>query len=696
MAMKTTMICTVALAAFAGCVPNDRWEVPDAWKPTRFAAAPDSEFLFVANNNNGGLSTNGIPELMARTPSMADMVPVVRCRPVKRKDGTVTYNVVDHRGVPTNRLFFISICPRISVYARTVLLDKIRHDMDAYEEWKKAHPNFLGFYMDEWYNDITLPFISKGKWLTGKGRGNQRFTEAENAAVMSSPAFAKAPGNRGNITTNLIPSHIRRIFELQFNDPKMSALGEGVACTGHLAAYEGAGAIGIETTRNYTFYQVQEMFCRGAARQFSIPWMWYVASYHGGVYSDGRMSWQGTRFAVDHPKWKMHGPAYGISLSAIERTTYKTWLSGAASYERETMEWTHFQRDRVPLELSDEGRMYDRFWHVATENVRGVPYTPIALLVPRDRGKLREPGPPYRGWMGCRYTQADYMLDAVISVALDFPKNSTRVAYTSGVERVMANSSHGDVFDVLTPDFPDQSSFRRTVGAYPCAILTGEYGDNPEMEEILRGYVSGGGTLVLNEKQLTRGFPESFSGVRVEGERESGDMAVAVLKPLTAKVLRAGADGAPLFTENRVGKGSVIVAAERWMTAWGKDAKVGERMTHEVEPETGRPVHHEGIEWLLAELGRRFAPVAVDGDIQWGVNRTPTGWLLYLINNAGVVKYADKPEQIRPGGSDVSVDLSRIGVASAREIISGSAEAVSAGTLKTSVPYGGIKIYDLR
>lgn len=39
-------------------------------------------------------------------------------------------------------------------------------------------------------------------------------------------------------------------------------------------------------------------------------------------------------------------------------------------------------------------------------------------------------------------------------------------------------------------------------------------------------------------------------------------------------------------------------------------------------------------------------PVSVMGDVQWGVNRTRTGWLLYLINNRGVVKFVDTPEEI--------------------------------------------------
>ena len=41
-------------------------------------------------------------------------------------------------------------------------------------------------------------------------------------------------------------------------------------------------------------------------------------------------------------------------------------------------------------------------------------------------------------------------------------------------------------------------------------------------------------------------------------------------------------------------------------------------------------------------------PVSVVGDIQWGVNKTSKGWLVWMINNKGVVKFSDEPEEFRP------------------------------------------------
>ena len=35
-----------------------------------------------------------------------------------------------------------------------------------------------------------------------------------------------------------------------------------------------------------------------------------------------------------------------------------------------------------------------------------------------------------------------------------------------------------------------------------------------------------------------------------------------------------------------------------------------------------------------------------DGDIHFGVNRTERGWLVWMFNNKGVVKFVDEPERL--------------------------------------------------
>lgn len=69
--------------------------------------------------------------------------------------------------------------------------------------------------------------------------------------------------------------------------------------------------------------------------------------------------------------------------------------------------------------------------------------------------------------------------------------------------------------------------------------------------------------------------------------------------------------------------------------------KSGGRVHRYPSPEVDTP---EKLRALLLDIQRETMPVTVEGDIQWGVNRTQGGWLVYLINNKGVVKFADEPE----------------------------------------------------
>jgi hypothetical protein len=51
----------------------------------------------------------------------------------------------------------------------------------------------------------------------------------------------------------------------------------------------------------------------------------------------------------------------------------------------------------------------------------------------------------------------------------------------------------------------------------------------------------------------------------------------------------------------------------------------------------------------LSRLAAKLLPVVITGDsIQYQINRTPTGWVIELINNRGVIKKIDQPAQIDP------------------------------------------------
>jgi hypothetical protein len=83
-------------------------------------------------------------------------------------------------------------------------------------------------------------------------------------------------------------------------------------------------------------------------------------------------------------------------------------------------------------------------------------------------------------------------------------------------------------------------------------------------------------------------------------------------------------------------------------------------------PATSRPALISDAR--LQRLAREALPIEVSGDpIQYQINRTPKGWAVELINNAGVAKKPDQPAITDPGASARVVLRSRVRYASARE-----------------------------
>ena len=619
------------------------------------------------------------PRIVKEMESYQSMAGIYNLDETLDKSGQLTYGwkTLDRRlkVAPGKRLFFRALS-RGSCNAKRFFFGTFADERAAFEAWRQAHPGWLGFMSLEWGNDAYLMHRKPASLLR---RGDRFITSNELARLLKE---RPKPKTREQFVDGLLRPVFDRVVEWSMGDPADLLLGEGHYCIEHLAGYWGAGKLGIETTRDNKIWQIQMMFCRGAARQFSRPWLWYIASYSNKNSSRVATAWG-----------SLHGPNYGISLAAIKRATYMTYLSGANWYEREGMKQAHFLLKENPPRLSDEGLMYDAFYRFTKRFDRGAPYVPIALLVPANRGYSRLGGQAFNI---LDYTRPDFMLDAVMSVILDFPQNRSRENVQKNVERVMANSRYGDVFDALTPDFPDQTSFRSAIGDYRVAVLIGEYGDNQGMENVLRDYVAGGGTLVLNAQQLTKGFPASFTGVVPGAGWRTGARSFTTLSPAGAEVLKRDAEGRALFTRHACGKGHVIVCAEDWLVPWYGDDDAGQARALQ-ETQIGKPVRYPEIEWLFDHLEANLLPVRVAaGDVQYGINRTKDGWAVYLINNGGVVKAWDRFEEIDPKGVRVELDVSRIPHGTAVEHVVGADVEMRGDRAVLTVPSGDVRVVEFR
>ena len=88
--------------------------------------------------------------------------------------------------------------------------------------------------------------------------------------------------------------------------------------------------------------------------------------------------------------------------------------------------------------------------------------------------------------------------------------------------------------------------------------------------------------------------------------------------------------------------------------------------------------------------------MTVDGFVQWGVNRTADGYLVYLMNNSGVVRKYGVPEEIAPGGTSVTVDLSKVSATAVRELLTDESAGLSGNKVSLTVPYGDVRILEVK
>ena len=570
--------------------------------------------------------------------------------------------------------------------------DKFEYkDKNYLKEYRKRHPNFTFLRgPSEWVD--TCRVQAEGAMRTAIAR---KLISKEKADKLLKEQWPK-PKTR----EEMINGRMRKVFDWAvssaYGDPKVLSLLEGAWCMNHIPAYWGIGRIVQETSRNYVYWQIQTMFTRGAARQFNIPWGWYIASYFYGYNSKGQFDPHGCYFAVPCSIFKNHDWNHGISLSAVKRAYYMAYLAGSSAVEREGDSITMWNRGR-PLEeqkLSLEGKMYIEFFNFTRKNPdRGIPYRPLALLVPYARGYYRSGGVSFH-MPQFGYTRGDYMLDAFMSTLLQWHDNRTDSNMRKGLECVMANHPYGDMCDVLTPDFPDQTAFRRTIGNYPAAILIGDDYRNPEMSRILADYVRNGGTLVINVKQLNNFFPKDFTGIALNGDYfHQGRFTVSKAKLNGAKVLRKNESGDILLSENQYGSGKVIVSLIHYMTPWDPARNISAFYNSIFGKNI--PVYKE-IAALLEILNKELIPVRVKGDIQYGLSKTRKGWWLYLINNKGVIKYSDAPAKEDPSKTaTLTVDLDRLKIKTVRDLRKDQQVPIKSNSFSVKVAPGDVAILSM-
>jgi hypothetical protein len=241
----------------------------------------------------------------------------------------------------------------------------------------------------------------------------------------------------------------------------------------------------------------------------------------------------------------------------------------------------------------------------------------------------------------------------------------------------------------------DAGDFSRCIAPYKWAFLIGGYEDKSEYDgAAIEAWVRAGGTLVCSYDAIEEGLvSEEMAGIVVGKETAksahrlcdaSGKVVDKLCEEYTFhKALAKGAKtilkddrGTEVAYETAFGKGRVITVMayqsipDRFLTAnLPDDEDAWFHKGQMADVSSGRtqfPIQ----KFLLRQARDTTMPVAVDGDVQWGVNfvegngergmrdekiensgrcrgRGKSGrYLVWLMNNKGVTKFQQEPEVV--------------------------------------------------
>jgi len=581
-------------------------------------------------------------------------------------------------------------------------LDDFHVDKPSYEKWKQEHPNFLGFWTGvEWENEFIGCVLAH---FPGVLEATKQ--------VSSKTAFDRIEAMKKWVTADR-DAAVRGLHECYqglrryyFDDPDKMLFLRAAWCFDHYALEWGAGMAIYETSNTGPYrHQVGLFHVRGAGRQYGKPWQWYIATYYHGDDKNGKWSvcnepnYISTTDSAVLSQEEESGRGFGMSVSLKRRDMYLAYLSGASIVEHE--DWFRVNcrlEDGAPPKwtLSPHGQAM-KGWYDFTKRHpdRGISYAPVALFTPFNQGMPVWGGQP---WEFFAVERPDTMIDGFMYTIVP---NSQDVK--SGKEGGLSNSPYGDIFDVLAPDPPSGPIALDALRNYKAAILLGKYNIDAPLAERLMEYVRQGGTLVINARQVTQHLPVEFLGAKPTGKTVelAGDVknalnndTVALPEPYDYDPLELiGAK--PMWTD---GKGGVVASVHDYGRGRVVLTAVDYLMPRQPAKFKGTTKTVPPVDLLMRQIVSEVLPVEVQGDVEYGLNRTAGGWWLYLINNRGVTKFTKTPDELNPAETArVTVNLRALPVTKVRELLEDEDIAMMPGknALMIEVGPGDIRVLQI-
>ena len=505
-----------------------------------------------------------------------------------------------------------------------LISDDFGADAAGFPAWRARHPQFAWFSS---FSEADSDF---------NGYFNQFNRKPRHPLMAECMKRYPLTGDKHRDMTNFLQTAYVQARRLYFGSDELAGLYSLNNTFGHQYGRMGVKTLVYEAAMNATSgpWAWSGAFLRGAARQWNCRTAWYIAHCfdtqpnsvrswtRDGKPSGGECYWPNRGRKLGTPRSE---PYRGSSRSLLRRGYFYGWASGCAVLEVENPRYFFIEdapdgKFRESPYSKDFGLVFDLDKKVD----RGVPYVPVALLSSIDETITRFCYPVGR----VDPLPMNAFLFTLIPTLREHPLFLSDRRH--GDLGCLWNSQFGEMWDSLVPDGgQDSAAFLKALSAYRAAFLVGTFRRETFDAAAVDAYVRGGGTLFVSNDNVDNGL------VKVTGER---------------RVVMAGDDGKPLAEAVDCGAGRIVVVlADGYLTGdalKNRHADVG-TLWNKVQPEicSGRmtfPV----VKKLLERVQAETMPFAVEGDVQWGVNRTRDGWFVWLVNNKGSTKFAKEPETV--------------------------------------------------
>ncbi len=352
--------------------------------------------------------------------------------------------------------------------------------------------------------------------------------------------------------------------------------GRNMSVTGHshyeaYAAEWGARVVGLELGENIAFSQSKIAFARGASRQWQRPWSVQVSPWFAGSCTAAGPLRQEGNYA--------RGLDAGHSLSFYERMWLHGWFAGAAMVTPENSIATFFDSPHAPWKLTSHGDKAAEVFAFMLAHDRGVPYTPVAVVLDHLAGYNAYQGRP---WGILEKTPGDQETYDLLEQQLYPGADHIHVKPdpSNPEASYLRPTPHGEMFDVLL-----STASAEVLSSYSAILLVGDVSFESELVGKLVAAVRAGSQLLLHKRHA------HALGSDLARLQESGHVEIL----------------------------------ESW-----------------TNPATGRPaaVSNDRLAQLAEEY---LPVAVEGDPVQYQVNRTDRSWVIELVHNGGVSKKPDRP-----------------------------------------------------